>query len=135
MITSSTEISLRLTRNQATLIWVGLDHTVRALLTRELAGQARTSFPFGILQLPVGFDSGTFSAAMMDRVRKLWTKVEPKRSRGGRVRMDAFELRVAALSVRTTQKLYKMMKKRKARAVGVQSQWIRMSGDQNCTPA
>jgi hypothetical protein len=95
MITSSTEIMRRLTRAQSILIWKGLDCIVRAFQTRTLAGQAPTSFPFGIQQLPVGFDSGTFSPTMMDRIIRLRAKLEPKIKTGGRIRMDAFEARAA----------------------------------------
>jgi hypothetical protein len=50
--------------------------------------------------MPPGFDSGTFSQSMMEGIKHLWIKLKPKASKGGRIRMDAFELREAALSAR-----------------------------------
>jgi hypothetical protein len=101
-------IKLRLTKAQISVIWPGLDHIIRADLTRKVSGQALTSYPFQIQPLPMGFDSGTFSPSMMKRIERLWIKLKPIASKGGRIRMDAFELRAAALSVRVTLKLQRL---------------------------
>lgn len=101
---------MRLTETQISVIWPGLNHIVCACLTREVAGQALTSYPFEIQPLPPGFDSGTFRPSMMDRIKRLWTKLRPKAktNRGGRIQMDAFELRAAILSARNSLKIQRV---------------------------
>jgi hypothetical protein len=102
------------------IIWPGLDHIVRAFLTREMAGESLTAYPFRIQPLPPGFDSGNFSPSMADRIRRLWAKLQPLLKTGGRVRMDSFELRAAVLSARITLTLERVLV-RKARKRGTRT--------------
>jgi hypothetical protein len=103
--TDSTGVKLRLTEEQVSVIWPGLNYIICQFLTRQDTGQAVTSYPFRIQPLPPGSDSGTFSAAMMDRFQKLWSKIQPIKTTGGDLQLDEFELRAAIFAARTSVKL------------------------------
>jgi hypothetical protein len=100
-----TAIRLRLSKSQMTVIWPGLDLIVRNRLTEIRTGESPNSYPFRNLPLPRGYDSGTWSEAMMNRIFDLWGRLQPKAKTGGRVRLNFVELRVAALAARITLKL------------------------------
>lgn len=110
-------IGLRLTKGQIELIWPGLNHVMCGALTREARRAVRTAYPFRIQPLPPGFDSGTFSPQMMNRVGVLQVKLQPLKQTGGKVRLDTFELRAAAYCARTSSAVFRMDLK-KARKQG-----------------
>ena len=103
--TDSTAVRLRLTKDQVSVIWPGLNFIICQFLTRQETGQAVTSYPFRIQPLPSGADSGTFSAPMMERIQKLWSKIQPIKTNGGDLQLDEFELRAAIFAARTSVKL------------------------------
>ncbi len=103
--TDSTAVRLRLTKQQVSVIWPGLNYIICQFLTRQETGQAVTSYPFRIQPLPPGSDSGTFSAPMMDRIQQLWSKIQPIKTTGGDLQLDEFELRAAIFAARTSVKL------------------------------
>jgi hypothetical protein len=47
----------------------GLNYIICQRLTLEQSGQSASCYPFQILPLPPGSDSGRFSALMMDRIK------------------------------------------------------------------
>ena len=49
---------------------------------------------------PVGFPRGKFDRDLMDEIIGLWKRLKPKVKAGGRVQMDAIELRATIFSVR-----------------------------------
>lgn len=104
MDTDPTAITLRLSRSQLAIIWPGLDLIVQNYLIRIRTGESPNSYPFRILPLPQGYDSGIWRQELMDRIVALWERLGPKKA-GGRVRMNFIELRAAVLSARITLKL------------------------------
>jgi hypothetical protein len=103
--TDSTAVKVRLSKDQVSMIWPGLNYIIGQNMAREQSGQLVTCYPFRVLPLPPGFDSGTFSAQMMDRIRQLGAKIQPIKITGGEVRLDEFELRAAIFSARTAVNL------------------------------
>ena len=103
--TDSTAIKVQLTKDQISMIWPDLNYIVCQWLTLEQSGQSVTCYPFRILPLPPGSDSGTFSASMMDRINQVFAKVRPIRTTGGEAWLDEFELRAAIFSARMSVKL------------------------------
>lgn len=123
---ASAAIEVRLSKAQIAVIWPGLNYIVGAYMVRESGGQTGTSYLFQLQPLPPGFDSGTFSQSMMNRLGWLCVKLEAMRVTGGRVRLDAFELRGAAFSARTSIKVERI-KIRGARKRGAESKRIPVS--------
>jgi hypothetical protein len=116
----SSAVKIRLTRDQTSILWPGLNYIVCQFLNWKNTGTALTSYPFRIWPLPLGFDSGTFSQPMMDRMQKLWAKIQPIRTTGGKLSLDELELRAAIFSARTGVKLerYQIRKARKKKQRG-----------------
>jgi len=98
-------IKLRLTMDQVSVIWPGLDYIVNQYLTWQGVGDSLTCYPLRIQPPPPGFDSGTFSARMMESIRNLWVKIKPIRTGGGELWLGEFELRAAAFAARTSMKV------------------------------
>ncbi len=100
-----TAIKVRLSQHRMSIIWPGLDFIVRSNLTRIKTGESIASYPFRIHPLPYGFELGGYRQAFMDLIHGLWTRLQPQAKTGGRVELNAFELRVAILSVRISLQL------------------------------
>jgi len=95
-----TAIKIRISKAQMSVIWPGLDFIIRAMLAREMAESAQFSYSFRLYPLPPGFDAGTFNPAMMDSIRALWIRFQPKARTGGRFELNTIEIRAVILSVR-----------------------------------
>lgn len=108
-------VEVRLTKEQVSVIWPGLNYIICQWLTQKMSGQSVTSYPFRIQPLPPDSDSGTFSARMMDRIQQLWTKIQPIIATGGKIQLDEFEIRAAIFSARTGVKVerYQIQRARK----------------------
>jgi hypothetical protein len=104
-ITDQTAVPIRLSKTQMSVIFPGLNFMVLAWLTRQQTGACLSSYPFWLHQLPRGYDVGTFSSAMMDKIVGLWGRLKPMAKTGGRVRLNAIEVRIAILSARVNLKL------------------------------
>lgn len=79
----ATEIKMQLTKEEVSAIWPGLDYINRQFLVWDSKGDMVSSYSFCNRPPPPGFDSGTFSDRMMDRIRDLWVRIErPKRAVG-----------------------------------------------------
>ena len=102
---ASTAINVRLSKEHVAMVWPGLNYIICQNQTREQLGQSVTCYPFAIQPLPPGYDSGTFSARMMDRIVQLWAKVKPIKSTGGEVWLGEFELRAAIFGARASVNL------------------------------
>lgn len=103
--TDSTAIKVRFSKAQVSMIWPGLNYVICQWLTQEQSGQSATCYPFRILPLAPSFDSGTFSARMMGRIKQLWAKIQSIKSNGGTAILDEFEIRAAIFAARTSVKL------------------------------
>ena len=103
------EIPVQLNKSQTALIWTGLNHIVLSYALRERTGQAPTGYPFRLLPLPRDFDAGMYSASMMNRTIVLCACLKPKRSSGGSLELDSFQLRAAAFSARVTLKIQRFL--------------------------
>jgi len=103
--TDPTAINLRLSKVQMSVIWPGLNFIVLAFLTRVKTGTCEFEYPFRVHPLPRGFDAGTWRPAMMDRIRELWIRLRHKATTGGRVQMNAIDIRAAILAARINLQL------------------------------
>ncbi len=81
-------------------IWPGLNRLITFYIARQKKGGIRFEYPFRIYPPPAGFDRGTFSQAVMDKILALWKRLHPKAQTGGRVQMDTIELRTAIFAIR-----------------------------------
>lgn len=104
----SIAIEIGLSKAQIAKIWPGLDFIARSYMTRQRTGRSPASYPFQIYPMPRGFDSGTFSTPMMDRLFRLREQLLPKAKTGGQFTLDAFQLRAAAFAARVTRRLKRM---------------------------
>ncbi len=82
------------------IIWPGLNLLVKSFIDRKGKGSTAYAYPFRIYPPPVGFSRGKFDRDLMDEVIGLWKRLKPKAKTGGRVQMDAIELRAAIFSIR-----------------------------------
>jgi hypothetical protein len=96
------KIPVRLTRAEVGLIWKGLNHIACAYAHRESTGEEVYGYPSKIFPLAKGADRGSFSPAMMNRVLQVHAKLNPKKTTGGTIQLDSFELRALAFSARLT---------------------------------
>ncbi len=93
-------VKMRLTKEQAPVIWRGLNLIIQSYLIRLQTERSPHIYPFEIYQLAYGYDTGSFSQEIMDRMRTFYDRLKPKAVKGGRIQMDYIDLRVAILSVR-----------------------------------
>jgi hypothetical protein len=82
------------------VIWQGLDLVFKSHIGRVHKGSSPHAFPFRMYQLPSRFNRGTFSIPMMGKFVDLWKRLNPKAKVGGRVAMDAVELRMTIFVIR-----------------------------------
>jgi hypothetical protein len=93
-------VPFRLSKSQMSVIWPGLDRIVNGYSRYRNPKLYQHSFPFKIRPPAPGFDRGTRSDDFMDQIVELWKRLRPKARAGGRVRMDAIEIRAAVLAIR-----------------------------------
>jgi hypothetical protein len=82
------------------IIWQGLDRVIKSYVARQTKGGIRYEYPFQVYPPPVCFVRGTFDQNLMDEITGLWKRLKPKAKTGGRVQMDAIELRATIFSIR-----------------------------------
>ncbi len=100
-----TAVKMRLSKTQMSVIWPGVNFIVLALLTREKFGTCEFAYPFRVCPLLRGFDDGTYRSAMMDRIRALWIRMKPIATTGGRIEMNAIDIRAAIYAARINLQL------------------------------
>ena len=115
-------VTVELSKGQLALIWPGLAYIVSAYQMERQGGTTPTSYPFVMYPPRRGFDSGTFSQPMMDRIISLLRALQPKVNAGGRFQLDSFELRAAAFAARTTLRL-RRVRAREGRKARTRSQY------------
>jgi hypothetical protein len=96
----SGRIRFRLSGRQVSLIWDGLNKVVTSDFTWRKQKRGTYSYPLDVYPPPPGFDRGTRSKELMALVVGLWQSLRPKISKGGRVQMNAFEIRIAIFALR-----------------------------------
>lgn len=114
-------ITVRLSKNHASIIWPGLNYLVCQGAGWEQTGQSLTCHPLANQPLSPGSDLGAFSAPMMQRVNRLWDKIKPLRTTGGQISVDEIDLRAALFAARTSVKLQRHLL-RKAQKKGAAAQ-------------
>jgi hypothetical protein len=90
----------RLSESQMSIVWQGLDRIIKSYVAHRTKGGLRYEYPFQIYPPPVGFSRGKFDRNFMDEIVGLWKRLRPKAKTGGRVQMDAVELRASIFSIR-----------------------------------
>jgi hypothetical protein len=93
-------IRFRLSAAQMSVIWPGLDLLFKSYAARQHKGGIRYEYPFRVYPPPGGFDRGKFDQNVMDKILDLWKRLRPKAKAGGRVKMDAIEIRAAIFAIR-----------------------------------
>jgi hypothetical protein len=78
----------------------GLDLINKSYIARQTKGGIRYEYPFRVYPPPSGFIRGTFDQGFMDVIIGLLRRLISKAKTGGRVQMDAIELRAAIFSIR-----------------------------------
>ena len=84
---------------------IGMPSHASVLFSRPRHCAGHGPYPFRVCPLPRGFDVGTYRPAMMDRIRALWIRMKPIATTGGRVEMNAIEVRAAIYAVRVNLQL------------------------------
>src|ERR1035437_6380406 len=82
------------------VLWPGLDLITSLHKERNTKGGIRFEYPFRMYPPPAGFDRGAFDQEMMNEILALWERLHPRSTTGGRMQMNAVELRAAAFAVR-----------------------------------
>lgn len=96
----NTEIRFRISAAQMAVLWAALDLIDRLYATRKIKGGIRYQFPFRMYQPPAGYDRGVFDEPMMDELMALCNRLHPQSKTGGRMHMNAVELRAAVFAIR-----------------------------------
>ncbi|HEX4007256.1 MAG TPA: hypothetical protein VHX60_13855 [Acidobacteriaceae bacterium] len=107
MTSDPTAIDVRFTRNQAAIIWPGLNFIVNAHLTRITEGRAVTSYPFYLFPLPPTADLGIWSQRLMQSIVDLLVEFKPRARSGGRFQMSILQLWIIAYAARLGIKLFR----------------------------
>jgi hypothetical protein len=97
------------------VIWPGLELIIEADVSRRGKKTSGYAYPFRLYQPPQGFDRDVYSAAMMDQISALRNALQPKSAGGGRVQMNATQVRAAILSVRINLDWWRLQKHRRRR--------------------
>jgi len=93
-------ISIRLTANQVSLIWSGLNEIVKSHSAWLGKKEPAFSYPFRLYPPPPEFDGGEFSPKFMELVLGVWKRLRSNVNCGGRFRVNTIEIRAAILGVR-----------------------------------
>ena len=93
-------VRFRLYAPQMSIIWPGLDLIVKESSLYRNSKSRRFCYPFRLYPPPPGFDRGEYGSSFMKDIIELWRRLTPKAKTGGRVHMDAVEIRTAILAIR-----------------------------------
>ena len=96
----TTAIRFRFSAAQMSVLWTGLDLLISLHKERNTKGGIRFEYPFRMYPPPAGFDRGAFDQEMMDEILALWERLRPISTTGGRMQMNAVELRAAIFAIR-----------------------------------
>jgi hypothetical protein len=96
----TTATRFRLSASQMFIVWRGLDLVIGSYVARQTKGGLRREYPFQLYPPPFGFSRGTFDRNFMDEIIGLWKRLKPKAKTGGRVQLDAIELRASMFAIR-----------------------------------
>jgi hypothetical protein len=107
MRTDPAAICFRLTAAQMSVIWPGLDLILKAHITRREKRRVLYAYPFDLYPLPRGYYIGTYNVALMNQIIALWNALRTKSTTGGRVQMNAIQVRAAIFAVRVNQGLWR----------------------------
>jgi hypothetical protein len=97
---STTAIRFRFSAAQMCVLWPGLDLITSLHKERNTKDGIRFEYPFRMYPPPAGFDRGAFDQEMMNEILALWERLHPKSQTGGRMQMNAVELRAAIFAIR-----------------------------------
>lgn len=103
-------IPLRLTANQVSLIWSGLNEIVKSHSEWRNKKAPLFSYPFRFSPPPAGFNRGKYDRQFMQLVLGLWKRLRSRLRGGGRVRMNTIEIRAAILGARINMDLFRFRK-------------------------
>jgi hypothetical protein len=81
------------------VIWPGLNRLITSYTVRQSKRGVHYEYPFRVYPPPGGFNRGTFSQDNMNKIRALWKRLYPRSKTGGRVQMDAIELRAVIFAI------------------------------------
>src|SRR5689334_17534638 len=98
----SEAVRVRLTPTQTKAIWPGLDILVQSHALHTQRKVVRYRYDFRTLPQPPEFYKGKFNKDLMNRVLALHQRLRRKVETGGRLRLDAIEIRAAIFSARIT---------------------------------
>ena len=96
----TTEIRLRLSAVQMSVIWPGLDVLVKSYVARRDKKWTLYGCNLRMYPPPAEFDRGLFHPCLMDQIIDLRKRFRPNAQVGGRVQMNAIEVRAAIYAVR-----------------------------------
>jgi hypothetical protein len=100
MLRAHHSIRLRLTKRQVATIWPGLDALVSSYSDHRDRGSSRYRYPFRLFPPHPSFDRGLFSPETMEQVITAQKHLLPKWKRGGRVQLNAIQIRSCIFAVR-----------------------------------
>jgi hypothetical protein len=103
-------VSLRLTSNQMSVIWPGLDLLVKGYISKREKKIAIHEYPFRLYPPPSGFNRGVFHQELMEEILLFWQRLFPRSSSGGRMQMTTIEIRIAIFAVRVNLDLWRRQK-------------------------
>ncbi len=93
-------VRFRLSARQISIIWPGLDFLINSYNVRKKKKAALYACPFGLMHLPPSFDRGTYHSKSMDEIVAAWQHLRPKFAKGGRVQLNALQIRGCLVAVR-----------------------------------
>jgi hypothetical protein len=117
-------IRLRLSASQISAIWPGLDRIVRSYSSYCSSQDWPYSYPFRLYPPPPGFKRGTFDSDLMSEIVALWRRLQSKAQRGGRMQMNANEVRAATLAVRVDSDWWRYQKHRRRKNTARAKQFV-----------
>jgi hypothetical protein len=86
------------------VIWPGLEVLIKSYVCHRDKKPVEYRYPFRLHPPDLGFNRGTYNGDLMERVLALYSHLHPKREVGGRVRLDAVQVRAAIFAVRVTSR-------------------------------
>ena len=108
MSSNKAAINIRLSAAQVSVIWPGLAFIASAYLIRRSGRSVEYEYPFRVQPPPQGFDHGVCDATLMEQLLDLRSRLKPQAKTGGRVQMDAIDLRIAILAIRVSLDRWRM---------------------------
>jgi hypothetical protein len=92
-------------------IWPGLDLIAKGYSLHRAGKNSRFCYPFRLDPPSPGFSRGEYNADLMSHLIELRNRLRPKANAGGRVQMDAIEIRAAVLAIRVNLDWWRYLKR------------------------